>query len=471
MANTIIAENLNQATQPANIPPVPALTPVPPPLVQANNGSSDINGILNMYTDNAPQSMEGQYNQNMTNANISGLSGDVATAQNAVNQETANLATIQAQLAAISGAGTQAQLQLEGGAKGKDVTTAFLGRQQQEVARQAGIQALPLQAQALASQAKIQGLQGNAEAAQTLLSQAQSQVDKLFSIQSQDAQNMFQYKQKLIDRVYQLADKKEQALLDEKKMKNEQDFLLNRDKIQNEYQTQRDAIRNQQDIYMAKLNASLEPTTSSPGSNIITTPDGQQVDISPLDDNFSYATTNFTKDQRNNALATYNGFISKGNIEGANKYIEKLIIDKLSPTQKDAITTMGTVETQIDKILSYNSDGKLEGVGFISGPIGSLATKVFGTGSKEAQDVRALVGNIKGTIAKLRGGTSFTTNEEKLLNSYTPTINESANSVINKLALLKDFIASQKNKTLHPFESQTSAENTNNNSLRTKYNY
>lgn len=197
----------------------------------------------------------------------------------------------------------------------------------------------------------------------------------------------------------------------------------------------------------------------------------QNANQSVLNDSFSYAVTNFTKDQRNNATVTYNGFIARGDTIGAERYVEKLLTDKLSTTQKDAITTMGTVESQISKILSYNSDGKLEGVGFVSGPLGALATKVFGTGSKEAQDVRALIGNIKGTIAKLRGGTSFTPNEEKLLESYTPGINESATSVLNKLGLLQTFIQEQRNKTLYPFGNSPTTSSNQVQDLRTKYNY
>ena len=52
-----------------------------------------------------------------------------------------------------------------------------------------------------------------------------------------------------------------------------------------------------------------------------------------------------------------------------------------------------------------------------------------------------MVGNIRGTIAKLRGGTSFTASEEALLNQYVPTINESPASIVSKLNGLKKFIS------------------------------
>ena len=121
---------------------------------------------------------------------------------------------------------------------------------------------------------------------------------------------------------------------------------------------------------------------------------------------------------------------------------------KLSSGQQDDLASMDTVAQQIQQILDYNGDGKLEGVGFGTGPLGGLATKIFGTGSEEAKNVRSLIGQIKGTIAKLRGGTSFTPNEEKLLNSYTPDINENSASAVAKLNGLLQFIANKKANTL-----------------------
>lgn len=127
---------------------------------------------------------------------------------------------------------------------------------------------------------------------------------------------------------------------------------------------------------------------------------------------------------------------------------------KLSTGQQEDIASMDTVSQLLSKIVSYNSDGKLEGVGFGTGSIGAAMTKVFGSGSEEAQDVRALIGNVKGTIAKLRGGTSFTANEQKLLESYVPSINENAKSVLNKAKNLQEFIATKKADTLSSASSR-----------------
>jgi hypothetical protein len=115
---------------------------------------------------------------------------------------------------------------------------------------------------------------------------------------------------------------------------------------------------------------------------------------------------------------------------------------KLSAGQQQDNENMATVNNLIDEVLNYNSDGSLEGVGgFGKGSVGQFFSNNLGTGTEEARQVRSLVGNIRGTIAKLRGGTSFTASEEALLNQYVPTINESPASIVSKLNGLKKFIS------------------------------
>ena len=69
---------------------------------------------------------------------------------------------------------------------------------------------------------------------------------------------------------------------------------------------------------------------------------------------------------------------------------------------------------------------------------GFLADVGFGT--EEGQQNRDIIGNIQGTIAKLRGGTSFTPTEQRLLETYTPTINDSEMKIKQKLEDLANFI-------------------------------
>ena len=85
--------------------------------------------------------------------------------------------------------------------------------------------------------------------------------------------------------------------------------------------------------------------------------------------------------------------------------------------------------------------------GFLGGTIAQGAAKMgleWGTGGSEGQQIRNKIGNIQATIAKLRGGTSFTENEQKLLETYTPTINDSDFVKKQKLQDLSSFIEDKK---------------------------
>lgn len=85
--------------------------------------------------------------------------------------------------------------------------------------------------------------------------------------------------------------------------------------------------------------------------------------------------------------------------------------------------------------------------GWLGGTIAQGAAKLgleFGTGGAEGQQVRNQIGNIQATIAKLRGGTSFTENEQRLLETYTPTINDADFVKKQKLEDLSRFIEDKK---------------------------
>jgi hypothetical protein len=78
------------------------------------------------------------------------------------------------------------------------------------------------------------------------------------------------------------------------------------------------------------------------------------------------------------------------------------------------------------------------GAGY-SGSINQALSQV-GIGTQDEEQLRNELGNIQGTIAKLRGGTSFTPSEQKLLDTYTPTINDSDSRIQAKLKSLRDFL-------------------------------
>lgn len=122
---------------------------------------------------------------------------------------------------------------------------------------------------------------------------------------------------------------------------------------------------------------------------------------------------------------------------------------RLSPSQQDDLATMKTVEGLATDALTLGDRIQWKGVGGMGrGSIEQFATKNFGTGTEDEQGLRNMVGNIMGTIAKLRGGTSFTPNEQILLETYTPTINDSPKMIKSKLHSLQQFIASKRQNVL-----------------------
>lgn len=111
--------------------------------------------------------------------------------QQLVNDLTAKLNTITANSQA-------AQLAVTG--QGRGIPEAIIGGQQAQIAKEAAINALPVQAQLAAAQ-------GN-------LALAQSNLDTLFKLRVEDVTNEYNYRKDLRDKVYQFASDQEKARLD-----------------------------------------------------------------------------------------------------------------------------------------------------------------------------------------------------------------------------------------------------------------
>ncbi len=116
-------------------------------------------------------------------------------------------------------------------------------------------------------------------------------------------------------------------------------------------------------------------------------------------------------------------------------------VTPLSAGQKEEIATGNVLAQMADQALTLGEKIKWSGIGGLGrGSISQFGAKQFGLGTSEEQDLKNLIGNIKGTIAKLRGGTSFTTNEQALLDTYVPGINDSPLVLKSKLNSLKQFV-------------------------------
>ena len=114
---------------------------------------------------------------------------------------------------------------------------------------------------------------------------------------------------------------------------------------------------------------------------------------------------------------------------------------QLSATVRDELATMDTVKQTLNNVVSLGEKTNWGGVGGLyAGSLKSWFAKNLGVGTEEEQQLRSMIGNVKGTVAKLRGGTSFTPNEEKLLNSYTPDIDDSPLVIKAKIKSLIEII-------------------------------
>lgn len=138
--------------------------------------------------------------------------------QQAVNETTGQINAIVAQAQAQ-------QLALEG--QGRGQTSSFIGGEQARINREAAIQAIPLQAKLAAEQGALE--------------LAQEHIDKMFTVQSQDALAKYQYKSKLIESVYNFATGAEQRRLDAIKAKEDRAYDMQKFNIQYQRDLAKDA--------------------------------------------------------------------------------------------------------------------------------------------------------------------------------------------------------------------------------------
>lgn len=121
----------------------------------------------------------------------------------------------------------------------------------------------------------------------------------------------------------------------------------------------------------------------------------------------------------------------------------------LSVAQQEELATMQTVEDMANEVKALGDSIGWKGVGGMgTGSVNQFLAKNAGMGTSKEEMLRNKIGNIQGTIAKLRGGTSFTPNEQALLETYVPTINDSDAVNQAKLQSLVEFIRSKRANTM-----------------------
>jgi hypothetical protein len=116
---------------------------------------------------------------------------------------------------------------------------------------------------------------------------------------------------------------------------------------------------------------------------------------------------------------------------------------KLSVGQQEDLTTIKDLTGLIDESEKLGKELNWEGVGAGFGGTRSKLAGQFGLGGnvEKKEQLRNSIGNLQGTIAKLRGGTSFTASEKEMLSNYTPTIDDGDERIQAKLKSLRGFLS------------------------------
>lgn len=197
MTGAIAADIFNKQAKAASLPTFnPPTTPViTPPAPVDNVVSPDMKAILDSYQ--APTKVD--YAGMETQAGIPEKTQEVANLTNQINAIMAQQRVQEAQI-------------------GKEAISAgaIQGRNL-DLERQNYMTLQPLQVQLAIKQGD--------------LTQAQAHLDKMFTYEQEYQKAKTDFENKKIDAVYDIASKKEQRLLDEKKLKNEQDFQIKQDQL------------------------------------------------------------------------------------------------------------------------------------------------------------------------------------------------------------------------------------------------
>jgi len=291
--------------------------------------------------------------------------------QYAIEQKTQTANALKAQIDTNTAEAKAAQQTLESQAGGKDVTSTFLGRQQQEIDRQLAIRNLPLTAEYQASLGDLQG--------------AQATVNKLYTANLAYAENLYNQKKDNIEAAYNVATAKEKKLLDAKKIEEER-----------KYETEKNRIAFENEKALLKYKQQLEGV--KPTTEVIKMDDGSQklIDSNTGKIVASYgAGTTPTKDNAQLALVNdINNILSDPAIDSVFGIMNS--INRNIPGSS-AYTVTANVNNVIQQA-ALAARGQLKGQGTVSDFEGKML--------KEAQTALKLNMNVedaKKALAKLRG--------------------------------------------------------------------
>jgi len=149
------------------------------------------------------------------------------------------------------------------------------------------------------------------------------------------------------------------------------------------------------------------------------------------------AELDYSSDQLFNAMVTQ--YQTTGKVPAGLKTLYDVALKREGGGEKRNLTEgeisrqqASDLVTQSLDLIETNPDIK---TGFVGGNAEGLKAK-FGIGDQDTLDFNVLVSNLQATIAKARGGTSFTANEQALLERYSPKVGDSRQELLTKLRAL-----------------------------------
>lgn len=221
-------------------------TPIPTNTEQKTGDTFSTDWITKLMSGIEQPSAVDTYQKDYAASGVANLEAERNAKKLAQKQAQDEFNAIQAQLQGVAQEAQAIPIQLQQSAQegGANVTKGGLAPIQTAALRNNALRAIPLQAQAYVAQAKLASAQGDTALAQDALDSAVNHLDKIYQMHLQDAQNDYNYKKDLRDKIYDYATKKEQQKIDELNRADDRAFTIKQNSISNAQSLSRLAIEN-----------------------------------------------------------------------------------------------------------------------------------------------------------------------------------------------------------------------------------
>ena len=311
-----------------------------PPAVTPDSSTELFNKYVAELKTATPSSSESLYGSLESKSGVGGFqtgANEAAQAESVAQQE---FDAINAQIAGLNAEAQGVPAKIQQGAVGQGVTAGGVAPHQTAALRDISLRAIPLQYQGLMAQAKLAGAQRKTALAQSILTQAQNRLDRLFGFQLTDANSKYEARIKNIDAAYQFADKQEQTKLADKKA----------------------TLASNNTQYNAFVNdiRTLSSSATSNGQSDVAAQIAQLAGT--LDPNSKTFTADFKK--VNDQLAALQGkIVVKKKLDTSDTFVEKpMTLNQIDTFRKAYGWTppLGFSQTQLEKYIADNPNASQE---------------------------------------------------------------------------------------------------------------